>query len=241
MRKVLAISLALLLVIPLWGCAKKDGDNEEEEKEVTAEDLLKKDLDDVSIVMVIAKQDFKDDEYAIPRQLFESLGATITVAAKTKGTCAGLDGLEVEADLALSEVNMDKFDGAIFIGGPGVESLYDDRDAHVVAQKTAEQGKVLGAICLAPVVLANAGVLDGVEVTVFETAKYHEAVEMIKKQGAIYAISEKTGLPYKVKISGNIITANGPPAAQDFAQRIAGMLKNQKILAEQKAKEEEMK
>lgn len=234
MRKVLAISLALLLVIPLLGCAKKDGDNEEEEKEVTAEDLLKKDLDDVSIVMVIAQQDFKDDEYAIPRQLFESLGATIKVAAKTKGTCAGLDGLEVEADLALSEVNMDEFDGAIFIGGPGVESLYNDGDAHAVAQKTAEQGKVLGAICLAPVVLANAGVLDGVEATVFETAKYHEAVEMIEKMGAIYTAK-------MVDISGNIITANGPPAAQDFAQRVAGMLKNQKILAEQKAKEEEMK
>ena len=234
MRKVLAISLALLLVIPLLGCAKKDGDNEEEEKEVTAEDLLKKDLDDVNIVMVIAKQDFKDDEYAIPRQLFESLGATIKVAAKTKGTCAGLDGLEVEADLALSEVNMDEFDGAIFIGGPGVESLYNDGDAHAVAQKAAEQGKVLGAICLAPVVLANAGVLDGVEATVFETGKYHEAVEMIEKMGAIYTAK-------MVDISGNIITANGPPAAQDFAQRVAGMLKNQKILAEQKAKEEEMK
>lgn len=234
MRKVLAISLALLLVIPLLGCAKKDGDNEEEEKEITAEDLLKKDLDDVNIVMVIAQQDFKDDEYAIPRQLFESLGATITVAAKTKGTCAGLDGLEVEADLALSEVNMDEFDGAIFIGGPGVESLYNDGDAHAVAQETAEQGKVLGAICLAPVVLANAGVLDGVEVTVFETAKYHEAVEMIEKMGAIYTSK-------KVDISGNIITANGPAAAQDFAQRTAGLLRNQKILAEQKAKEEEMK
>ncbi|MBC7348303.1 MAG: DJ-1/PfpI family protein, partial [Clostridia bacterium] len=78
--------------------------------------------------------------------------------------------------------------------------------------EAAEQGKVLGAICLAPVTLANAGVLAGRKATVFSPeAKRLEAA------GAKY-----TGAG--VEIDGRIVTASGPENAKDFGEAIAALL-----------------
>lgn len=236
MRKHLSVGLALLLIIPLLACAKKTEEKgKEKEKQVSAEDLLKKDLDGVKILMVIAQDKFQDDEYAISRQLYDSLGAKVTVASKTKGTCTGLAKTKVESDLALKDVNVDDYDGVVFIGGPGAESLFKDEEAFAIARATKEQGKVLGAICLAPVILANAGVLQGVEATVWESSTYHESVKMLEKGGAIFAKGKS------VKVSGNIITANGPDVSQSFAEKVAALLKNQKTLKEQQVQEESLK
>jgi protease I len=236
MRKYLAIALSLLLVLPLLSCAKKTEEkSKEKEKQVTAQDLLKKDLDGVKILMVIAQDRFQDDEYAISRQLYESLGAKVTVASKTKGTCTGLAKTKVESDLALKDVNVDDYDGVVFIGGPGAETLFKDEEAFAIARATKDQEKVLGAICLAPVILANAGVLQGVEATVWQSSTYHESVKMLEQGGAIFAKDKS------VKVSGNIITANGPQVAQSFAEKVAALLKNQKILKDQKAQEEALK
>jgi protease I len=73
-------------------------------------------------------------------------------------------------------------------------------------------GKVVSAICLAPVTLANAGLLEGKRATAYPSAE-----SFLKWKGAIY-----TG--NAVEVEGNIVTANGPEAAEEFAQAVAGMV-----------------
>lgn len=70
----------------------------------------------------------------------------------------------------------------------------------------------MSAICLAPVTLANAGLLEGKRATVYPSAK-----SFLKWKGATY-----TGNP--VEVDGNIVTANGPEVAEEFAQAVAGMV-----------------
>ncbi|GAJ17159.1 unnamed protein product, partial [marine sediment metagenome] len=68
------------------------------------------------------------------------------------------------------------------------------------------------AICIAPVTLANAGILDKKKATVFRSE-----VKAIKRKGAIY-----TGKV--VEVDGNIITAEGPQAAEEFGKTIINLL-----------------
>jgi len=78
-----------------------------------------------------------------------------------------------------------------------------------IARETADKGKILAAICIAPSVLANAGVLNGVRVTGFPSEQAR-----LRRAGAIY-----TGAP--VERDGLIITGRGPEAARLFGGAVA--------------------
>jgi protease I len=85
-------------------------------------------------------------------------------------------------------------------------------DALRLAREADEGAKVLGAICLAPVILANAGVLRNRRATVAGTE-----ARTIEAAGATY-----TGPG--VTVDENIVTANGPKSSTAFGQRINGLL-----------------
>jgi protease I len=72
-----------------------------------------------------------------------------------------------------------------------------------------EDGKVVGAICAAPVILAKAGLLKDKKATVYPDHEY-----TLKQYGAIY-----TG--EAVTVDGNIITGNGPESSRAFGQAVA--------------------
>jgi hypothetical protein len=56
-----------------------------------------------NILMIIARQDFRDEEYKEPRQIFEARGATITVASSSLEIAKGALGAQVKPDLLLEE------------------------------------------------------------------------------------------------------------------------------------------
>ena len=76
---------------------------------------------------------------------------------------------------------------------------------------------MLSAICIAPVTLANSGVLKGKKGTVWTNEESKIEQKLIDK-GVNY--TGKT-----VEIDGNIITANGPEAAEEFGKAIVNALK----------------
>lgn len=165
-----------------------------------------------SILMIIAHQDFRDEEYEEPRQLFEAKGATIIVASSSLEIAKGTLGAQVKPDLLLEDAAVGDYDAIVFVGGPGAQEYWDDPVAHAVAQEAVAQRKVLAAICIAPTTLAKAGVLQGKKATVFSSE-----AEALKSGGANY-----TGA--SVERDELIITADGPKAATKFAEEIAKAL-----------------
>jgi protease I len=165
-----------------------------------------------NILMIIAHQDFRDEEYQEPRQIFEAKGATITVASSSLEVAKGALGAQVKPDLLLKDAAVGDYDAIVFVGGPGAQEYWDDPVAHAIAQDAVAQGKVLAAICIAPATLAKAGVLRGKNATVFSSE-----AEALKARGANY-----TGAG--VERDGLIITANGPKAATKFAEEVAKAL-----------------
>lgn len=164
------------------------------------------------IVMVIAPEDFRDEEYSEPREVFEKKGFEVKVASNTKELCTGKLGMKVKPDILLSEVNADIIDALVFVGGPGSTVYFDNPVAHKLAQDIHKNGKIVAAICIAPMILVNAGILSNKSATVYPSEEKN-----MKAKGVKY-----TGKP--VEVSQTIITANGPEAAKDFGKKIVEAL-----------------
>lgn len=198
MRKVIiGIFLLAGLIGGSEGCTKR----QTSERDV--------DLSGRNVLMVIAPQNFRDEEYQVPRERLEKCGAKITVAASSLTESVGMKReLRVTADILLKDVKTDDYDAIIFVGGIGAAEYFDNLEAYRLAREAVDKNKILAAICLAPAILARSGVLKGKQATVYETEK-----ETLTKRGALY----QEGPVVK---DGRIITADGPEATYKFTERI---------------------
>jgi len=195
--------------IGITGRITEDTDDTDDSEMITMTDLSNK-----TILMVIAPSDFRDEELFVPEEFFEKNGAEVVIASEKKGTAKGMLGGTVSVDLSVSEVDISDYDAVVFVGGSGIEShkLYEN-DAYLKLAADADgSGKVIGAICLGPMVPASAGILAGKNATVFESGISHITVKGAKYTGA------------EVTRDGRIITGEGPHAAEEFARTVAGAL-----------------
>lgn len=164
------------------------------------------------VLMVIAPEQFRDEEYAQPKKVLESRGATVVTASRSAGVCHGKLGMIAEATMSLADVAAADYDAVVFVGGGGAEVYFDDPVAHALAREAYRLGRIVAAICIAPSVLARARLLHGVRATAFPTQK-----QDLRDHGAIW-----TDGP--VEVDGRIITANGPDAAHEFGLAISEAL-----------------
>ena len=179
--------------------------------------MPEKTLADKKIAMIIAFQDFRDEEYFIPRNIFINEGAKVGTVSSKKGKAVGSFGGEVEVDLTIEELNVSDFDGIVFVGGNGATKYIDDEECHQIAQSVVSGDKVLAAICIAPTILDRAGVLKDKKAVVWSSTLDKSAVKILKEEGASYQTDP-------VVIDGKIITASGPQAARKFAETIVRIL-----------------
>jgi len=163
-------------------------------------------------VMIIAHQNFRDEELLSPRRILEQAGLTVKVASSSLSPAKGMLGATVTPDVLVKDVDVAEYDAVIFVGGIGAQEYWDDKTAQDIAQKAAAENRVLGAICMAPVTLANAGVLKGKKATV-----WHSEGGRLMAKGANYTGSD-------VEVAGRVVTANGPEAAEGFGQAILAAL-----------------
>jgi len=174
---------------------------------------IKREMSEKKAAMIIAFKDFRDEEYFIPKQVLRVGGNKITTVSSELGKAIGTYGGEVNVDLTLDKLKVDDFDAIIFVGGSGALKYTEDETCWEIAQESVLKNKVLGAICVGPVILARAGVLSGKKATVWFSPLDKSAVKILKEEGAIF---EDGG----VVQDGNIITANGPQAARKFGETI---------------------
>jgi protease I len=171
-----------------------------------------KSLSGKKVLMVIAKNKFRDEEYLEPRKALEDAGAVITVASSSLNTSEGMLGLKVKPDMLVGNVKEEDFDGVVFIGGGGAAEYFDNPVAHSLARSFFEHGKITSAICIAPATLANAGVLKGKKATSFPSSE-----AALRTHGAIF-------MKQDVVADGTIVTAVGPQAAKKFGQELLRVL-----------------
>ena len=169
------------------------------------------------IAMIIAFRDFRDEEYFIPKQILEKGGYKIITCSTSLGKAIGKTGGEASIDILIKDINVKEYEAILFIGGSGAVKLIGNEDCNRVAKETVKENKILGAICIAPAILAYAGVLDGKKATVWSSSMDKSAVKILRNAGADY--QEKS-----VVVDGKIITGAGPFAAKEFANKIVELL-----------------
>jgi protease I len=174
-------------------------------------------LDDKKIAMIIAFRDFQDLEYFISKQVLRGAGIRVITVSTSLGIAIGADGGEAKVDLLLENLNPQDFDGIVFIGGGGCLKYLDNDKSYAIIQETIAKDRVLGAICISPVISAKAGVLKGKKATVWSSLLDKSPVKVLKETGADY---QDEG----VVIDGKIVTANGPPSAKAFGEALVRIL-----------------
>ncbi len=165
----------------------------------------------MKLLMVIAHEKFRDEEYLVPAKAFTEAGIAFDVATDKPGPCMGMLGETVEVSQSINESDPSLYDGIVIVGGKGAaEYLWPNTDLRVLVRKMYDDGKMVAAICLAPVVFAYAGILEGRQATVFKTRLSEKA----------FADKGVTFIDIPVVVDDLIITANGPLAATAFADEI---------------------
>ena len=170
------------------------------------------------VVFIVAFRDFNDEEYLVPKGILESAGFKIITASNKLGLAIGVYGQETDVNLLIENLKVKDFEAVIFIGGSGASRYFDDPNAHRIALETVLEDKVLGAICIAPCILAKANVLKNKKAAVWSSNMDKSFVKILAKEGAIYENKP-------VVADGKIVTAAGPAWARDFAMIIIDKLK----------------
>ena len=165
-------------------------------------------------LFIIAQEGFQPTEYGTPKKILAEAGVEVITASLKKGICRSTLGTTTAAHLSLKEVNVSDYGVIAFIGGPGAVNYQYDTEAHKIAQEAVKKNKIIAAICIAPTILAYAGVLKGKKATVWNSDGKQQAV--LEKNGATYSGESVT-------VDGKIVTANGPKAAEEFAQKILSL------------------
>jgi len=144
--------------------------------------------------------------------------------AQIEVVVAGLSGVEpVKAsrgvvllpDVALDDVLTQHFDLVVLPGGlPGSQFLHDDARIISLLQRVYREGASVAAICAAPMVLFQAGLLTGKSVTAYPGVLEESPVDY-----------NYTGAD--VEVADRVITSRGPGTAMSFAltliEQLAGV------------------
>lgn len=163
---------------------------------------------DKKILMIIPLRGFWCEELKKPKEIFEQNGLLVTIASSAMKEAKSIFGVAIKPDIVLNKVKVGHYDAIIFVGGEGAIQYWDDPCAHGLIRGALRKGKVLGAMSIAPITLANAKALLGKKATVWPTLG-----NRLKWAGAIY-----TGEP--VVIDGKIVTADCPGSTEEFAKAI---------------------
>lgn len=162
--------------------------------------------------MIIASKDFRDEEYFITKEVLEKGGIRVETASD-KSRAIGRFGGEADVDLLVNDLNIDGFDAVIIPGGQGAVELLDNEPVYSIIQKTVSKNKLLAAICIAPTILAKAGVLKGKKATVWSTSLDKSAINILRENEAEY---ERKG----IVVDGNIITGENAEFSQGFGEAV---------------------
>lgn len=142
-----------------------------------------------------------------------------TVSVTSQILVEGAHHILVHADTIFEEVDFQGNQCLILPGGgPGTKHLGESKSLLTLLQKQAANGGEIAAICAAPSILGKLGLLKGKKATCYPG--FQDALI-----GAEYTASS-------LEIADNIITANGPASAIQFALTIVEKISGKKVADE---------
>ncbi|MHA6316974.1 type 1 glutamine amidotransferase domain-containing protein [Altererythrobacter sp. CAU 1778] len=173
-------------------------------------------------VMILATNGFEQSELMEPKKRLEDAGIETVVVSPESGSIKGWDekdwGESVTVDKSIEDAQVSDFDALLLPGGqinPDVLRMNDRAIALVKGFALAE--KPIAAICHAPWLLAEAGLVEGKTVTSWPSIRTD-----LKNAGANVKDEE-------VVCDGNLITSRCPDDIPAFSDALIGALQGEKV------------
>jgi 4-methyl-5(b-hydroxyethyl)-thiazole monophosphate biosynthesis len=162
---------------------------------------------------------FEEIEAITIADILRRAGVEVEIAGLGRYEILGAHGIAIGAESTIEDAEDDEFDLIVLAGGhENAMSLAADMPTQRILRKMRDSGKLIAAICAAPIALAQAGVIDG-DFTCY--GGYEGGIEGNFKRD-------------RVVESGNVITSQGPGTAADFAFALVTRLKGAEMTAQLK-------
>ncbi len=161
-------------------------------------------------VLVLLADGFEEIEALAPVDLLRRAGVDVTVASLSEGVHAtGRSGITVHGDTTLAEVRTQDFDLLFLPGGAGVKHLRADPRVRELVLRQHAAGRWLAAICAAPTVLHDCGLLAG--------RRYTAHFSVASELPAILAQE-------RIVTDGKITTSRGAGTSVEFGLHLVSLL-----------------
>jgi protease I len=127
-------------------------------------------------IAILATHGFEQSELEVPQQKLKAAGATVHVVSPEKGEIRGWDkkdwGRPVAVDRTLDQVSADDYDAIVLPGGQINPDLLRVNDqALKLIKDFYNQKKIVAAICHAPWLLIETGLIKGRKATSYKSIK----------------------------------------------------------------------
>ena len=165
--------------------------------------------------LIVAYNGYQSTELLDTKKEIEKAGFPAVVISNKIGNATGHDGSSVKVDMLVGDVVPEEFGGIFIIGGPGAMENLNTPAVQDMVKKLKELSIPHGAICISPRILVAAGALEGKKATGWNGDS---------ALGALYRNNKVSHLPRSVVVDGNLVTGNGPAAAQEFGKKIVEVL-----------------
>ena len=176
-------------------------------------------------VLIVATDGFEQSELLEPKKLLEQDDIETTVASLEDGKIKGWDkddwGKKVSVDLTVDEVSIADYDALLLPGGQiNPDALRLNDTVIELIRGFDRAGKPIAAICHAPWLLIEAGLVDGKTVTSWPSVR----TDLSNAGGNV--------IDQEVAIDGNLITSRNPddiPAFTDALKRALAMAEGEAL------------
>lgn len=166
-------------------------------------------------VLVFLANGFEEGEALLTTDLLRRAGFQADlVSVEADEFVTSARSIVVRADKVLSEQMLD-YDLLVVPGGlPGATNLRDNTIVVELVRRYYNEGKLVAAICAAPIVFERAGIINGRSLTSYPNEDYQK---MFEKAGATYSKEP-------VVVDGNLITSRGVATILQFSYQLIDSL-----------------
>jgi len=167
----------------------------------------------MSGILILLAQGFEEIEAITVIDLLRRAGIEVTTASLTGDMMVtGSHNVTIKADVILDKVEVDDFDGIFLPGGqPGSKNLKENSGVLDLLRLFNEQRKWVTAICAAPLVLKEAGIISGKHITSYPATKEAFKPQFYREESVV--------------TDGHIITSRGVGTAIDFSLTLIEIFK----------------
>jgi len=168
------------------------------------------------MVYIILGTGFEEVEAIAPCDILRRGGIETHFAGIGGRLITGGNGITVQADCTVEEMNLAETDMIVLPGGMGgVHSILGSETAMNAISQLYQAGKFIAAICAAPTVLAQLGITDGKQATCYPGMEDQMGSACMVDANAVR--------------DGKVLTGRAPGAAFDFGYLLLKTLRGSDI------------